>query len=55
MAGQAGCLQGQGRSAVTHPSNSRARRWSNLWHTNLGSGRAAKLLREIGNVYESVL
>ncbi|KAG8316500.1 hypothetical protein J6590_049624 [Homalodisca vitripennis] len=26
MAGQAGCLQGQGRSAVTHPSSSHARR-----------------------------
>ncbi|KAG8336593.1 hypothetical protein J6590_042114 [Homalodisca vitripennis] len=26
MAGQAGCLQGQDRSAVTHPSSSHARR-----------------------------
>ncbi|KAG8276225.1 hypothetical protein J6590_069912 [Homalodisca vitripennis] len=26
MAGQAGCLQGQYRSAVTHPSSSHARR-----------------------------
>ncbi|KAG8326272.1 hypothetical protein J6590_046541 [Homalodisca vitripennis] len=26
MAEQAGCLQGQDRSAVTHPSNSQARR-----------------------------
>ncbi|KAG8249375.1 hypothetical protein J6590_019662 [Homalodisca vitripennis] len=26
MAGQAGCLQGQGRSAVTHPSSSHVRR-----------------------------
>ncbi|KAG8282493.1 hypothetical protein J6590_036460 [Homalodisca vitripennis] len=26
MAGQAGCLQGQGHSAVTHPSSSHARR-----------------------------
>ncbi|KAG8269697.1 hypothetical protein J6590_101911 [Homalodisca vitripennis] len=30
MAGQAGCLQGQDRSAVTHPSSSHARRCFDL-------------------------